>query len=176
MNTLQRYAQLLHTWNKVHNLSGAKNISEIEKNIEDSLYPKELLIGAKTVLDIGSGAGFPGLILAIEYPQISFVLAEPLHKKASFLKTAVRTLGLENVDVATCKAQELEQTFDLILSRAVAPTQELLQIAKPVSMAQTRYLFYKGQEVYNELKGLDVEYELIPNDKRIYLYIKENRC
>ncbi|MGM0623551.1 MAG: 16S rRNA (guanine(527)-N(7))-methyltransferase RsmG [Campylobacterota bacterium] len=176
MNLLENYAQLLYKWNKIHNLSGAKNIADIQKNIDDSLYPKQLLQDARNVLDIGSGAGFPGLILAIAYPKISFVLAEPINKKASFLKTAVRTLGLENVSVATCKAQELEQTFDFILSRAVAPTKTLLEIAKPVSTGDTRYLFYKGDEVTKELEGLDVEYELIHNDKRIYLYIKENRC
>lgn len=169
----EKYAKLLFEWNKVHNLSGAKTIEDIYKNIEDSLGAKELLCDAQNIVDIGSGAGFPGLLLALEYPQKRFVLTEPIKKKASFLKAAVRNLGLANVEVQSCRVEQLDEKFDFVVSRAVAPTKVLLQIAQSVVTPQTHYLFYKGEEVYNEIEGLNIEYELIENEKRIYLYIKE---
>lgn len=173
MNLYEEYAQLLFKWNKVHNLTGAKTLKDIYKNIDDSLYPKELLKDAQNIVDIGSGAGFPGLLLSIAYPQKQFVLTEPIKKKASFLKTAVRTLKLQNVTVCASRVEDLDQKFDFVLSRAVAPTQTLLELSNPVTNSDTQYLFYKGDEVHKEIKDLKLTYELIENDKRIYLYIKE---
>ena len=173
MSVYQEYCALLHKWNSVHNLSGAKTQKEIEKNIDDSLYPYALLKDAKNIVDIGSGAGFPGLILAMKYPEKSFVLVEPINKKASFLKTAVRTLGLKNVTVETKRIEQCDAKFDFVLSRAVAPTKKLLDLAKGVVTNKTQYLFYKGDEVDAEIEGLKIDYELIENGKRVYLYIKE---
>ncbi len=176
MNGFETYTKLLLKWNRVHNLTGAKSAAQIRENIEDSIYPKALLEKAHRVLDIGSGAGFPGLLLAMEFPQKEFVLAEPIKKKAGFLKTAVRELGLENTRVFAGRAEELECCFDFVVSRAVAPTKELLAIAAPATDEQTKYLFYKGEEVYNEIQSLPIEYEIIRNGKRNYLYIKERNA
>lgn len=173
VNLYEEYAQLLQKWNKVHNLTGAKNIDEIQKNIDDSLYPKGLLKDAKEVVDIGSGAGFPGLVLAMVYPQINFTLTEPIKKKASFLKNAARSLKLANVNVQSCRIEQLDKKFDFVVSRAVAPTQILLRLAQNVVSTDTRYLFYKGDEVEAEIKDLDINYEILKKDKRSYLFIKE---
>lgn len=173
MNLYEEYAQLLFKWNKVHNLTGAKTLEEIYKNIEDSLYPKALLQDAQKIVDIGSGAGFPGLLLAIAYPHKQFVLTEPIKKKASFLKSAVRNLKLTNVTVCATRVEELDTVFDFVVSRAVAPTKTLLALSKAVTDKDTRYLFYKGEEVHKELQEVQIKYELIENEKRIYLYIKE---
>jgi 16S rRNA (guanine527-N7)-methyltransferase len=173
LNRYDKYCELLLKWNKIHNLTGAKNKAEVEKNIQDSLYPKDLLREAKNIVDIGSGAGFPGLLLAIAYPEKNFTLTEPIKKKASFLKTAARALELSNVSVESKRIEELDCVFDCVVSRAVAPTKTLLKLCQNVVTPQTTYLFYKGEEVYSEIEGLDANCELLCNEKRIYLYMKE---
>jgi len=96
---LEHFAALLHEWNQIHNLTGAKSIAAIYDNIVDSLYPLTFIKVPKTLLDVGTGAGFPGLVLAIALPQSEVVLAEPLKKRVSFLKYAAIDLGLKNVKV-----------------------------------------------------------------------------
>lgn len=84
-------------------------------------------------IDVGSGAGFPGLPLACCYPGTSFVLAEPLRRRAGFLDVQVATLGLTNVTVDPRRAEELPRTFDVAVSRAVAsPPRALAQLTKVV--------------------------------------------
>ncbi|HHD77325.1 MAG TPA: 16S rRNA (guanine(527)-N(7))-methyltransferase RsmG, partial [Campylobacteraceae bacterium] len=87
MDKFDTYGRLLLEYNKVHRLSGAKDLSEVDANVEDSLYPMQFLDTKKlkTAVDIGTGAGFPGLILAMAYPHIHFTLVEPLMKRTAFL-------------------------------------------------------------------------------------------
>ena len=75
---LENFASLLNEWNQIHNLTGAKTIDAIYVNIVDSLYPLTFIEKPKTLLDVGTGAGFPGLVLAIALPDTEVVLAEPL--------------------------------------------------------------------------------------------------
>ena len=75
---LEAFSLLLFEWNQIHNLTGAKNIAAIYDNIVDSLYPLTFIEVPKTLLDVGTGAGFPGLVLAIALPQTEVLLAEPL--------------------------------------------------------------------------------------------------
>ncbi len=172
MNRYEQFADLLLRWNTVHNLSGAKSRREVMDNIDDSLHPKAYLQDARTVLDIGSGAGFPGLILAMACPDTAFTLCEPAGKKASFLKTAVRKLGLQNVTVAPKRVQEIEGVFDCIVSRAVARVEVLLEISRERSGPGTCYLLYKGSEVESELEGLSLDYTISSYNMRKYLFIK----
>ena len=99
VDKLEAFALLLHEWNQIHNLTGAKTVDAIYDNIIDSLYPLNFIERPKTLLDVGTGAGFPGLVLAIALPQTEVVLAEPLRKRVSFLKYASIDIGLTNVKV-----------------------------------------------------------------------------
>ncbi|HHB94055.1 MAG TPA: 16S rRNA (guanine(527)-N(7))-methyltransferase RsmG, partial [Campylobacterales bacterium] len=81
-----KFSTFLMEWNAIHNLTGAKTRGEIFANIEDSLYPTKFIDTPSSILDVGTGAGFPGLILAIAYPNARVVLCEPRNKRASFLK------------------------------------------------------------------------------------------
>lgn len=175
MNTKEKldiFANMLLKWNKVHSLTRAKDISKINEYIEDSLYPLEFLKDFKSCLDIGTGAGFPGLVLAIAKPDSEFVLTEPLNKKASFLNMVKVELGLDNV---TIYQERVENTpifeYDLITSRAVTDTKMLLNLTQNHRNSDTRLLFYKGESVEQEIYDIK-NYDIINKDKRNYLLIR----
>ena len=172
---LERFAVLLHEWNGVHNLTGARTIEAIEENIIDSLYPLTFIARPESLLDVGTGAGFPGLVLAIALPKTETVLAEPLKKRVSFLKYAAIELGLDNVTVAPQRVETLEHApFDLISSRAVTNTSLLLDLTKDLSNEETAYLFYKGSRVFDEIDAVEhqLDYDIVQKNQRNYLYMK----
>jgi 16S rRNA (guanine527-N7)-methyltransferase len=175
---LVRYRDLLLQWNKVHNLTGYKDAATIEHYLFDALYPVTFLPPVKSAMDIGTGAGFPGLILAMAQPQTHWTLVEPLQKRAGFLQFVKATLKLENVTVENCRVEELEpQRFDLITSRAVTDTQMLLDLSESFRDTDTMLLFYKGENVYNEVPE-NLPYHIIETEARHYLLInppKETR-
>ncbi len=175
---LEQFAQLLHEWNAIHNLTGAKSIDAIYHNIVDSLYPLNFIEKPNTLLDVGTGAGFPGLVLAIALPDTAVVLAEPLKKRISFLKYAMIDLELDNVTPQGKRVEELEhKPFELITSRAVTNTKLLLSLTKNLSDEKSRYLFYKGERVFDEIREIEnnMPYDIIEKNRRNYLYIKEHR-
>ncbi|MDD2450510.1 16S rRNA (guanine(527)-N(7))-methyltransferase RsmG [Sulfurovum sp.] len=169
---LEAFSVLLHEWNQIHNLTGAKTIEKIYENIIDSLYPLTFIKIPKTLLDVGTGAGFPGLILGIALPQTEVVLAEPLKKRVSFLKYACIDLGLDNVKVEGKRVEEMEhEPFEMISSRAVTDTKFLLALTKDVSDAHTSYLFYKGSRVFDEVEAVQhqLSYDIVQKNQRNYL-------
>ncbi len=172
---LERFAVLLHEWNGVHNLTGAKSIEAIYTNIVDSLYPLTFIEKPKALLDVGTGAGFPGLVLAIVLPECEVVLAEPLKKRVSFLKYACIDVDIPNVRVEAKRVEQVVHApFDLISSRAVTNTALLLELTKKVSDAHTCYLFYKGSRVFDEIGDVQhqLDYDIVQKHQRNYLYIK----
>jgi 16S rRNA (guanine527-N7)-methyltransferase len=172
---LAGFAELLHEWNQVHNLTGAKTIDMIYENIIDSLYPLTFIQVPESLLDVGTGAGFPGLVLAIVLPQTEVVLAEPLKKRVSFLKYTCIDLGLKNVKVEAKRVEHVVHTpFALISSRAVTNTKLLLELTRKVSDTYTSYLFYKGSRVFDELEDVQnqLDYDIVQKNQRNYLYIK----
>jgi len=173
---LEAFAQTLHEWNQIHNLTGAKDTESIYKNILDSLYPIAFIDTPQTLLDVGSGAGFPALPLAIVLHETQVVLCEPLHKRVAFLKYAA--LGLDNVIVAAKRVEDLvHEPFSLITSRAVTNTQMLLNLTQHLANTQSRYLFYKGNRLFDEVKSLEnqLDYDIVQKDQRNYLYIKSRK-
>jgi len=172
---LEAFALLLHEWNQIHNLTGAKSIPAIYENIVDSLFPLTFMKMPATLLDVGTGAGFPGLVLAIALPETEVVLAEPLKKRVSFLKYAGIDLGLKNMKVEGKRVEQIEHdTFELISSRAVTNTKLLLELTKALSDVHTEYLFYKGSRVFDEIEDVQhqLDYDIVQKNQRNYLYIK----
>ena len=172
---LENFASLLHEWNQIHNLTGAKTIEAIYVNIVDSLYPLTFIKKPKTLLDVGTGAGFPGLVLAIVMPECEVVLAEPLKKRVSFLKYAAIDGVLKNVKVEAKRVEfVMHEPFELISSRAVTNTKLLLDLTKEVSYSNTEYLFYKGSRVFDEVADVQhqLNYDIVQKNQRNYLYIK----
>ena len=172
---LENFASLLNEWNQIHNLTGAKTIDAIYVNIVDSLYPLTFIEKPKTLLDVGTGAGFPGLVLAIALPETEVVLAEPLKKRVSFLKYTAIDLELKNVTVEAKRVEKVEHdAFDLITSRAVTNTKLLLDLTKDISDSKTDYLFYKGSRVFDEVADVQhqLNYDIVQKNQRNYLHIK----
>ena len=172
---LENFASLLNEWNQIHNLTGAKTIDAIYVNIVDSLYPLTFIERPKTLLDVGTGAGFPGLVLAIALPHTEVVLAEPLKKRVSFLKYAAIDLELGNVSVEAKRVEKVvHEPFEMISSRAVTNTKLLLDLTKEISDNKTEYLFYKGSRVFDEVSDVQhqLDYDIVQKNQRNYLYIK----
>jgi len=175
----EQYISLLRQWGRVHNLSSAKELEldAIHNNIVDSIYPIKFLDDYTSFADIGTGAGYPGMILAIARPDIACTLIEPRAKRVSFLNFTRAMLRLDNMTVIESRAEEVNNiTFDLITSRAVTNTKLLLDITKDISNEDTKYLFYKGSLAQEEINEADINnFEIISvGDHRNYVYIKEN--
>lgn len=170
---IQKYKERLSQWNKIHNLTGAKDEKTIDAFIYDSIYPITFLPKVKNLLDIGTGAGFPGLILAMGLPDTKVTLVEPLAKRASFLQFIKADLGLDNVTVVQKRVEEMpSEIFELVTSRAVIETKMLLELSKNFRDAHSKLLFYKGERVYDEAPS-ELNYKIIKTQKRHYLLIGE---
>ncbi len=121
---LSRHYVLLRQWNQRVNLTAIRESRKIvERHFGESLFLAVSLPEAKTVVDVGSGAGFPGLPLAVARPEIAVTLVESIGKKAVFLKEAARELG--NVRVLRARAEEVDERFDWAVCRAVSPAEVL---------------------------------------------------
>ncbi len=172
---LNLFSNKLKWYNKTHNITGAKDDSSIVSNIIDSLAPIKFISKPNSLLDVGTGAGFPGLILAIIYSDIEVTLAEPINKRASFLRLCAYELGLSEVNIFKDRVEKLKHNpFALITSRAVTNTKLLLDLTKDVSNIDTNYLFFKGERVFSEIEELNnqYKYDIIKSNKRNYLWIK----
>ena len=171
LKNIESYKEHLFRWNKIHNLTGAKDEKMIDDFIFDALYPVSFLPTVNSLLDIGTGAGFPGLILAMALPNTQVTLVEPLSKRASFLQFIKASLKLDNVEVVRKRAEDLEpKVFDLITSRAVTNTQLLLKLSENLRDENSLLLFYKGEDVFDEVDGLS-NYKIIQKESRHYLLL-----
>ncbi|MCI0500237.1 MAG: 16S rRNA (guanine(527)-N(7))-methyltransferase RsmG [Epsilonproteobacteria bacterium] len=173
----EKFKSLLKEWGKVHNLTSpaSLNDSDIESNIIDSLYPLRFLNQFDSFADVGTGAGYPGLIMAMAKPEISCMLIEPRAKRAAFLNYVKNVLGLKHVQVLQKRVENVDGVkVELVTSRAVTNTELLLDLTKNISDENTSYLFYKGSICQDEIKiNTPQNYEIISvGDYRNYLYIK----
>jgi len=170
-SNIQKYKENLMKWNKIHNLTGAKDSQTIDEFIYDALYPIKFLPKCDTLLDIGTGAGFPGMILALALPDTKITLAEPLAKRASFLQFIKADLKLDNVRVVKKRVEDMEvEIFDIITSRAVTDTEMLLKLSENFRDENTKILFYKGENVYNEIPK-NMNHKIIKTKNRHYLLL-----
>ncbi len=173
---VQKYKEHLHKWNKIHNLTGAKDSQTIDEFIYDALFPLSFLPRVSSLMDIGTGAGFPGMILAFGLPDTHVTLVEPLSKRASFLQFIKADLGLKNVTVVKKRVEQMEaKVFDIITSRAVTETKMLLKLSENFCDKDTKFLFYKGEKVFDEVKdGIqNMQHKIIETRNRHYLLLGE---
>ncbi|MEP6534769.1 MAG: 16S rRNA (guanine(527)-N(7))-methyltransferase RsmG [Bryobacteraceae bacterium] len=126
------------------------------KHVLDSVLPWRLFTDAKHILDAGTGAGFPGIPLALVFPEIQFTLSESTQKKARFVQSAVEALGLKNVIVSSQRAEEIRGT-DVITARAVAPLSRAIALFLPALKTGARILLYKGPDVETEIAEASAE-------------------
>ncbi len=174
---IQLYSSLLLQYTKTHNITALKTKEDIIANIEDSIFPLRYLdFEYKSIADIGSGAGFPGLFLALKNPHVKVTLYEPLSKKSAFLNLAKVKLGLKNLHVKSIRVEnEKDALYDLIVSRAVTKTKILLDLSKNISDKNTSFLLYKGSSVDEEL-DTNLNYQIHKKANRHYVLIKGISC
>ena len=171
---INKYKEHLFKWNKIHNLTGAKDEKTIDAFIYDALYPVSFLPKVSSLMDIGSGAGFPGMILALALVDTKVTLVEPLNKRASFLQFIKADLDLENVKVVKKRVENMDkEIFDIITSRAVTDTKMLLKLSENFRDKNSKLLFYKGEKVYDEIPK-DINHKIIETKNRHYLLLGEN--
>ena len=132
ISALDRHYQLLVRWNRVLNLTSIRNTEEaVIRHYCECLFFASLLPDSGRVLDLGSGAGFPGVPVAVLHPKMRVTLLESHQRKAVFLKEATRDLA--NVDVVPKRAEDTSGTWDLVVSRAVDPQEVLRQAPRLAS-------------------------------------------
>ena len=157
-------------WNKTHKLTNYNTKEEIYEQIKDTLFPLEKIKNKKSAIDIGTGAGFPGIILAIAMPKCQWYLVEPLKKRYSFLNYLKILLNLKNTKIIPKRLENANiPKAELITSRAVMPTNQILNIAKPFIQKNATILLYKGSNVFEELNGINAN--IITNKNRNYVFI-----
>jgi len=174
---VQKYKEHLYKWNKIHNLTGAKDNETLDSFIYDAIFPLSFLPSLNSLMDIGTGAGFPGMILAFGLPNTHVTLVEPLMKRASFLQFIKADLKLKNVTVVKKRVEQMEpKIFDMITSRAVTETKMLLKLSENFRDEKTKFLFYKGEKVFDEVEDgvKDMQHKIIETDNRHYLLLGEN--
>ena len=152
-----RHLALIVEANKVLNLTRITTPREAAvKHVLDSVMPWRLFEDALHVLDAGTGAGFPGIPLALALPETRFTLAESIQKKARFVESALDELKLPNALVTARRAEELSG-ISIITARALAPIPKTLALFRPALKAGARLLLYKGPDAEQEIADAAVE-------------------
>lgn len=160
---LLAYLQLLHKWNKAYNLTAVRNPDEmVSRHLLDSLSILPFVQGQRW-LDVGSGGGMPGVILAIMQPETDFTLLDSNGKKTRFLTQVRMELGLTNLQVVHTRVEAFapEVPFDGIVSRAFSSLADFTQLTRHLSHAATRWLAMKGQYPEEELAALPIDFEVL---------------
>ena len=158
-HALARYVALLAQWNRAYNLTAVRDpLAMVGRHVLDSLTALEYLAGAR-LLDVGTGAGLPGIVLAIVRPDLRCTLLDPVRKKTRFCAHAAMTLGLENVETATERLVEHrpEHGYHTVISRATLSVSELVAGSLPLLDASGRIVAMKGPSPEAEVDTLDRE-------------------
>lgn len=158
---LDLFYDLLVEKNKVMNLTAITEFDDVlVKHFADSLSICTVLPSdIKTVCDLGTGAGFPGIPMAIAYPKISFTLIDSLNKRIRFLQEVVDALGLTNVTLVHARAEEAgrgknyREHFDLVVSRAVANIATLSEYCLPLVKISGYFISFKSGDIKDEIEA-----------------------
>ena len=153
---------LYHDWNAKINVISRKDIDNLyEHHVLHSLGIAEL-IGFKdgtNIMDLGCGGGFPGIPLAIMFPNCHFLLVDSVRKKINVCQEVINALGLKNVETRWCRAEEVKEKFDFVVSRAVMPLTDLIKIIRKNISKEHRNGLPNGLIC---LKGGELEHEILP--------------
>lgn len=159
---LIQLVQLLNKWNKAYNLTSVRDPQEmLVKHILDSIVVSTYLQG-DIFIDVGTGPGLPGLPLAIINPTKQFVLLDSLGKRISFIRNAIRELGLTNVEPVLSRVEEYqpEQKFDGVLSRAFASLKDMTDWCHHLPKENGYFYALKGIYHEDEVQELDKKFEV----------------
>lgn len=185
-----RYYNLLVETNKVMNLTSITEYNDVYiKHFYDSLLLTKCSDTLDNIIDVGSGAGFPGMVLAISNPNLNITLLEPTKKRANFLEKVKQDLNLVNVKVISERAENIKGSYNFATARAVAPLNILVELIAPLLAINGTFYCLKGSSYLDELemasnaiKELNLKVEHIyhfdlPNDlgKRVIIEFKKTK-
>lgn len=183
---LDRYHELLCQWQKTINLVSPNTLKDAwQRHFEDSIQLSDFIDNSvHSVVDIGSGAGFPALVLAIMNPDKEFILVESDSRKCGFLRHVSRETNLNNVTIYNSRIEDVLADLkpDLISARALASLDKLLMYTKPcwISNHELTLLLPKGQTYQDEISDADAcynfEYDIAPSkiDSQSYILTVRN--
>lgn len=151
------YLRELKAWNKKFNLTAIQEDRDIViKHFLDSLTPLKFIKPGSTVLDIGSGAGFPGIPLKIVEPSLKVTLIDSVNKKVTFMKHIISELGLTDIEALHTRAEELaktrEDTYDVVISRALTSLSDFIKLGEPFLKPEGLLIAMKGSKADEEVK------------------------
>ena len=174
---LVRLLDELERWNRTYNLTAIRNRADmLTHHLLDSLSIHPDLHGT-TVADVGTGAGFPGLPLAVLNPERRFTLIDSNGKKIRFVQHAARELGLQNVEGLHGRVEVVkDRVFDTVVARAFAPLPELVASVAPLCGPQTRILAMKGKWPQTEIDGLPAGWRQQGSREFTVPGLNESRC
>lgn len=164
---LLEYVSLLQKWNSTYNLTALRDESTmISHHLLDSLTLLPYVADAKTLMDVGSGGGMPGIPTAIARPDLHITLLDSNTKKTTFLQQAVIELGLDNVTVATGRVETMhDKKVDVVTSRAFAELADFISLTKHLLNEQGYWAAMKGVYPYEELAHIPANVEVVQVDK-----------
>ncbi len=157
LQQFRQYASILRQWNQVMDLTAICELEQIyEKHFYDSLLSSfTFSYQNQSILDVGSGAGFPGLVLKIAFPQLRVTLLEPTGKRCRFLNEVIQQLHLEGIQVVQGRAEDVivpyREKFDLVTARAVAGLPILAELCAPFLKVNGTMIALKGSRGEEEL-------------------------
>ena len=160
LNQLEEYYNLLVEENKKYNLTSITNKEDVYlKHFYDSLTISKIIkLDNQSICDIGTGAGFPGLVLKIAYPNTYITLLDSTLKKCNFLNMVIDKLKLENIEVVNDRAEiyahNNREKYDIVTSRAVAPLKHLLEYSIPLLKIKGLFISMKSN-ITNEIENIN---------------------
>lgn len=175
---LLNYIELLERWNRVYNLTAIRDPKEmVSLHILDSLAVNPYLHGTR-LLDVGTGAGLPGIPLALLNPDKQFVLMDSNSKKTRFLTQAIAELNIPNIQVVheRCEKFKPERCFDSIISRAFASLEVMLSTTQHLICQNGLFLAMKGLSPTEELSAISPEFTVLGVHKLMIKGLEAERC
>ena len=173
LSQLEIYYNLLVEENQKYNLTSITEEKEVYlKHFYDSLtIVKYINLNNQYICDIGSGAGFPGMVLKIIFPNIKIDLLDATSKKCNFLNLVIETLKLENITVINARAEkyshEVREKYDIVVSRAVAPLKHLLEYSIPLLKVGGSFIALKSNLTEDMINIENYYHKLLLNDEKI---------
>lgn len=182
INQLEQFYNLLIEWNEKINLTRITSKEEVYlKHFYDSLTISKVinLKNPKTLCDVGTGAGFPGIVLKIVYPNLKITLVDALQKRVNYLNTIIKELNLDGITAIHARGEDLKEKYDVVTARAVANIEKLLKYTMHLVAPNGVFIAMKGNisEELNDLtrKKISQKYNIVKIEQFLLPYENSQR-
>ncbi len=182
INQLEQFYNLLIEWNEKINLTRITSKEEVYlKHFYDSLTISKVinLKNSKTLCDVGTGAGFPGIVLKIVYPNLKITLVDALQKRVNYLNTIIKELNLDGITAIHARGEDLKEKYDVVTARAVANIEKLLKYTMHLVAPNGVFIAMKGNisEELNDLtrKKISQKYNIVKIEQFLLPYENSQR-